>query len=238
MDDNKSNRNATTAKEQALLAVIQQKKKDDPLFGLKIGAKEVNQRLLDAMKDEKGAHVESLFTALGALAGFACQMALWERIKQDKTQAGQLRVVQGKDGKRYFFGDALNSTLAEDKYSVWALTGGSAQYLGAKELPDPNTIFEHVARTVGTPEFGLPQVPANHRPRHRPIQYLVAIWSKLLPIVDKFCDGAHERPILFGLAIQELMAMAKGAIAPEIAAKLVMESAIPMSKVDPAVAAA
>jgi hypothetical protein len=61
--------------EVALLEVIANGKASDPLIGAKVAGKEVLHRLIRAMTNEKGVQVESLFTALGALAGFSCQMA-------------------------------------------------------------------------------------------------------------------------------------------------------------------
>ncbi|MET4135806.1 hypothetical protein [Pseudarthrobacter sp. PvP090] len=41
----------------------------DPLPGARLGGRIILERLLGNMKDERGVHVESLATALGALAG-------------------------------------------------------------------------------------------------------------------------------------------------------------------------
>ena len=40
----------------------------DPLFGVKKGGKEIASKLFAAMSTEKGIHLESLLSALGALA--------------------------------------------------------------------------------------------------------------------------------------------------------------------------
>jgi hypothetical protein len=42
----------------------------------------------------------------------------------------------------------------------------------------------------------------------------------------------REERRLFSLAIQEAIGMSKSVIAPDLAPRIVMESAIPMSKVD------
>lgn len=221
--------------EEHLLAAIQLKKKEDPLIGLKIGAKEVNDRLIQALKGNKGVHVESLLTVLGSLAGFACQTAARDEVSSagNAAETGSLMLVDGADGKKYFFGNAINKPLAVDKYSVWALTAGTAAHLGAKELPDLNEMFTRVSKTIGTSEFGVPELPEGHGAGDLPLNYLKVIWPSLVAVVDKFCDRIAERPILFGLAIQNIIEMGKDSIAPDLAAKVVMESAIPMSKVDP-----
>ena len=57
------------AKWAALKSAIDAQKETDPLAGLKIGAKEINQRLINGLKNEKGVHIESFLTVIGALAG-------------------------------------------------------------------------------------------------------------------------------------------------------------------------
>jgi hypothetical protein len=54
------------------------------------------------------------------------------------------------------------------------------------------------------------------------------------PIVKLFCPEPVDWPILFGLAIQQLIDMGKNTIDPGSALRIVMESAVSMSKVDPA----
>ena len=216
------------------MRAIEEKRKTDPLIGPKLGCKEVNQRLLNAMKNEKGGvHVESLLCALGALAGYACQANLRaQALEKGMSETAAFMVVEATDGKKYFFGDPLNQVLAESQYSVWGLAAGAAQHNGCSPLPDIAEMFSHVTSTVGDESFGIPRLPEGHQPGDKPINYLKALWPNLLPVVKQFCQKPSEWPILYGLAVQEIMDMGKGVIAPDLALKIVMESAIPMSKID------
>lgn len=217
----------------ALMAAIKEKRKSDPLVGAKLGSKEVSQRLIDAMKNERGVHVESLLCALGALAGYSCQANLRaQALLKGLSETTAFTVVDAADGRKYFFGDPLNQALAESQYSVWSLAAASAQHNGCSSLPDIAEIFGHVSKTVGSAEFGIPRIPDGHQPGDSPINYVRNLWPNLLPTLKQFCQKPSEWPILFGLAVQEVMNMSKGVIAPDLALKIVMESAIPMSKVD------
>jgi hypothetical protein len=215
----------------AFFRAIEERRKEDPMIGAVLGGKEVCQRLIEAMKDAKGVHVESLLSLLGSLAGFSCQMS----IRTENPAAGDSAfvVVGGADGRNSFFGDRLNQPLAESQYSVWGLTAGKAQGLGCTELPDLNEIFSYVATTVGGDRFGIPRIPDGHRPGDLPLNYLKAFWPGIMPIVSKFCARPPEWPILFGIAIQEIMTMGKDVIDPKLATIIVMECAVPMSKIDP-----
>jgi hypothetical protein len=220
-------------KTAALINAIRERSKEDPLAGAKLGAKEVFQRLLDGMKDSKGVHVESLLTALGALAGYACQANLRaQALAKGMPETASFQVIGTKDGKQYFFGDPLNNALAGSQYSVWGLVGGAAQHAGAKDFPDLNEVFQYTSSVLGSEQFGIPRVPENHKPADTPLNYLKALWPTLFPTIKLFCPNPVDWPILYSLAIQEAIYAGKGSIDPGLAFRIVMESAIPMSKVD------
>jgi hypothetical protein len=220
-------------KTAALISAIRERSKEDPLVGAKLGAKEVFQRLLAGMEDSKGVHVESLLTALGALAGYACQANLRaQALAKGMSETAPFQVVETKDGKRYFFGDPLNNALAGSQYSILSLVGGAAQHAGAKDFPDLKEIFQYTASVLGSDQFGIPRVPDTHKPADTPLNYLKGLWPALFPTVKLFCPTPAEWPILYSLAIQEAIYAGKGSIDPGLAFRIVMESAIPMSKID------
>jgi hypothetical protein len=217
----------------ALINAIHERSKEDPLAGAKLGSKEVFQRLLDGMKDSKGVHIESLLTALGALAGYSCQANLRSQATaKGMPETAPFQVVETKDGKRYYFGDPLNNALAGSQHSVWGLVGGAAQHAGAKEFPDINEIFQNTTSVIGTEQFGIPRLPDNHKPADTPLNYLKALWPALFPTVKLFCPNPLDWPILYSLAVQEAIYAGKDSIDPALAFRIVMESAVPMSKVD------
>jgi hypothetical protein len=220
-------------KTAALVDAIREQSKEDPLVGAKLGAKEILHRLIEGMKNERGVHIESLLCSLGALAGYSCQANLRaQALEKGMPETAAFQTIGTKDGKKYFFGDPLNDALAGSQYSVWGLVAGAAQHAGAQELPDINEMFQHTASVVGGLEFGVPRVPDKHAAGDSPMNYLKVLWPAFFPTVKLFCPKPVDWPILFSLAAQEAIIMSKSAIAPEVALKIIMESAIPMSKVD------
>lgn len=207
---------------------------DDPLFGVKKGGKLLAKNLFTAMSTDKGIHVESLLSALGALAGYACQISVREEYvhQQKRAESEVFIVVNSKQfGDTYYFGDLLNKPLAESRYSVWSLASGAAQKNGLTELIDLHDIFRHVTDTLGKSEFGVPRIPDAHKAREVPINYVSFLWPQLFPLARSFCRKPSEWPILFGVAIQEILYVSKGMIEPQMALTIIMESAIPMSKI-------
>jgi hypothetical protein len=206
---------------------------EDPLLKAKMGANDVFQRLLIAMKDQKGVHVESLLCVLGTLAGYSCQASIRKELIEEKglSEDKAFVIVECADGSKYYFGDALNKPLAESQYSVWSLSAGAVNHLGAEQLIDINEIFTHVSQTVGSSEFGKLRLPEEHNTGDLPYNYLKALWPVFLPIIQFYCPPS-QWPILFGLAIQECIFFAKDVIDPLLALSIVMESAVAMSKVN------
>ena len=215
----------------AMLLTIADKLPEDPLIGAKVASKEIYHAMMKALQSERGVHVETLFTALGALAGFACQMGLRAEYAA-RSETPPFVVIQGVDGHAFFFGDILNAPLAETRYSVWSLVAGQAQKLGATPLPDLGEIFTHVSKTCGTEAFGVPRYPGEGRANDLPVRLLQVFWPVLHPRVSKFCMTPTTWHVAYGLAIQEAMTTAKSVIEPAAAAQIIMECAIPMSKIN------
>jgi hypothetical protein len=232
--------NAQAKQQAAILAglknAIKANQANDPLAGPKVAAEEIRGRLMRGLKNEKGVHIESLLTALGALAGFSCQISVRAKFGAPPKsgavpRVGAFVVAKGADGKNYFFGDNLNKPLLEDKYSIWSLAAGGAQTAGVS-IPDLGGIVKHVAATVGGAKFGIPRIPDNHRPGDLPFNYLKVIWPHIFPPVVELCPPSEEWPIAFGIAAQRTILASKDVINPMLGVSILMESAIPMSKVE------
>ena len=202
----------------------------DPLPGAQLGGRIILERLLGTMKDERGVHVESLATALGALAGRACQVAALQGLSAGAAeyQGRSLMTVGGANGDEYFVGDAINRPLAESKYSVWGLVAGAANQHGG-QVPDLNELFQHSASTLGGAEFGLPRYAPGTNASETPRSYL-ALWDSLQTSVRQSAPSPEQWPVAYGFAIQNLFAMAKGHFGLVVLTRVVMDSAIATSK--------
>lgn len=216
-----------------MLRGIEEFKKSDPLIGAKVAGREICQRLINALKTEEGVHIESLLCALGSLAGYSCQAQLRAlSIKNGEHEESRLVIIKTENNEKYFFGDSLNQALAESDHSIWNLAAGGAQQAGCNHLPDVIEIFRHVSKVVGSKDFGILRLPVEHQPHHKPIEYLTAFWQNVLPILTDFCQQSSEWHIAFGIEIQKIILQGKSVLDPCTCLKIVMESAIQMSKVD------
>jgi hypothetical protein len=192
--------------------------------------------LMREMKDERGIHCETTLTVIGALAGYAAQQALWEgMVKPGKLAISEaFEVVETRSGATYFFGDALDTILAsmEPKHvSVWKIVSGGALTAGGDHLPDVSELLRHAAATAGTAAFGLPRLPDEHLPSILPRAALERFWPGarlLLTLADPL-----QWPLHMAHAARKLMLAMRDSIAPDLAVRIVMEAAVPMSRVDP-----
>jgi len=194
------------------------------------GGFEVFACLTAHLKKDGRVHIESM---LGAVAGYACQAQLRAQARAGGLpEARAFHVVTAADGKRYFFGDPLNGLLAGPGMSLWTVCSAGVGLAGKAGLLDPNAIFQHAATSVGSGAFGVPRVPPAHQPIEAPLAYLKALWPAVAPIAARRCPDPAHWNLLFCAALKRTLQVAEGTIAPELAFRLVMESAVTMSKVD------
>jgi hypothetical protein len=191
------------------------------------------------LQDPSGIHAETALATLGALAGFAGQMAIRETlVKPGKMREDEaFKVVKAKNGETYYTGDLLNEILFASQPGNFSIDGQvteAARQAGAKELPDAKDIASDVARVMGTGAFGVPRVPPEHMPKTSPIQLLDKFWNPVRNYLVVSVSSPPQWPLVIGLAAQKVIIKAKDAIDPGVAAKLVTEAAIAMAEVDPA----
>lgn len=191
--------------------------------------------LIEQVRDDDGIHPETILSAGGALCGFAAQRAVWlTMIEQQRMPIEKVFVVvDTKDGSRFLFSDAVNHLLASEDpkiLSTWRLVRDAAIKCGAKSLPDLEQIFARTAAGVGSTPFPSFSTPEAHRPREAPAAALRRFWPSVGGALDRTCDGPMHWPFVLGFVCSGLVAMSRSELDPAIAATLVMESAVAMSK--------
>jgi hypothetical protein len=192
--------------------------------------------LMTALRDERGIHCETALTVIGALGGYAAQQAIWEGMVKPGllTKEKAFMVVRTTSGEEYYFGESINMALAHTGPSIasfWSLVGGGAQSAGAKQLPDIAELVDHCSKTVGKETFGIPRLPPKHMPKPTPRRALNECWPHIHGMLKATPPGTWAMQL--GVVAQRMIAQMKDVVPPELAAKIVMEAAVPMSKVDP-----
>jgi hypothetical protein len=208
-----------------LEAEIVRREATDPLVRPATAGAAVFERLIASLTDERGVHLETITTILGALAGRACRLAA------EHDDAGRtLNVVETVDGETYAFGDAVNWPLAESPTSVWAILAGAVVQQGGK-LPDVAEAFTHSAATLGGPEFGIPRFADGTRSTITPAAAVATFWAPALALIQLVAPDPRHAPIATGFALKQLVeAAAPGGADLEVIARVALDAALTASK--------
>jgi hypothetical protein len=177
--------------------------------------------------------VPALLNALGACAGFAAQAAVWhELVLPAKRNPGDFFIFcTTTSGERYLFGEALNRFLYQTgphRLSFFSLAAG--QVANASEMPDVGEIARHVAQSLGSPGFGRPRLPMHLS--ELPRAALTRLWPKTAPMLKAGYRPA-EWPAVLGAVAYAIVNMTRAAVAPPLAVRIMLEAAVPISKLDP-----
>jgi hypothetical protein len=203
---------------------------------IEAAAARIEKFLLESYNGARGAYAETVLSAAGALAGFAAQEAIWEGfVRPGKIGAQALVRVKAKSGETYLFGDLLSNLLAsteEGNLSLWRFVAAAASKAGAQSLPPLGPIFAHSAETIGTPAFDVPSLPGKLALKELPRKAL-RHWPQIKSILLSAGVAPPHWPWAIAMAAEKLILRTTDAFPPDIAALVVMQAAIRMSKVDP-----
>jgi len=199
----------------------------------------LSQMIMSGLQDNKGVHIETVLTTLAALTGFSTQMAVREKLikTNQMSEKDAFQIVETNNGEIYYGGNIMNDPLirvAEGHSSLFSFVAGTAQAMGATKFPDINNIFQHTESTYGNEKFGVPRLPQGHMPKYTPEELLKDSWkvvSAYLLVHDE--SDPLMWPFLLSNATAHFSTIVRGAIDPDLIAFIVMESAIPMSRINP-----
>ncbi len=191
------------------------------------------------IKQTGQVHPETLLTEIGALAGFSTQISIRKSFieRQQLAPESILVEVATKNGEIYYFSDLLNWMLFDNMdqppYSVWAYVSAAVPAESQALLPDITEIVSHAARSIGTRLFGVPRLPREHMPHKMPRAALDEHWQMVRNEFETSGRAPSDWPLDLAAAAQWQIANSPGQLDLALAARIVMEAAIPMSKVDP-----
>lgn len=217
---------------------------DGPLSIADDRADELVAWLSSELRVGRQVDLRSVLCALGALSGYAAQQALHEAlVKSGRLTLDQAFVmIETRSGEVFFFGDLLNAVIGahegsaagsrnSSQYTIWKIVSDAGYQAGALNLPDIQDIVKHCAASVGGPEFGVPRVPDVHMPAVLPREAVSRFWPGTLRRLNG--AGPMSWPLHLAMAAHKLIIETKETIRPDIAVRIVMEAAVPMSKIDP-----
>lgn len=182
------------------------------------GADRVAAMLMATLRTPQGVDVKFPLLYASGLAGHACRQAV-------KALGGQVAVITTKDGKTYYYGDAVNKYLMEDHLSVLSFVNAVC-HLKEEQVTG---IAVEMTNSLGTDRFNI----WNMTPESVYSQ-IKECWDGIFDnMTRRFCKDPSEWPILFGITTQMILQKALQAGAGEEEAGLMaMQCAYVISKMD------
>ena len=202
-------------------------------------AQDIWARLLQIFDVQGQTQIGSVLCTAGSLGGFACQQAVWKAcIEPNSRNPGDFLVKVGiRSGERFYFGEAINQFLVGNRpgrMSFYGMVAGAVPNPAPQNLPDLKAIFEQVAKSVGTESFGVVRLPKEHGAFAVPRVALNEHWPWVEEALKSAGNPANEWPLILGFVARRAVKGSRIVMQEPLAARLVMEAAIFMSKVDPA----
>jgi hypothetical protein len=198
-------------------------------------ADDILEILLAELASAQGVHIETALTTLGATAGFACQMAIRESlVASGKVSLKDAFIEIGTtNGETFYTGNLINGGLLETSHlSVWSLVAGVVQQ-EKKSLPDVTAIVKRTTASFGENDYGKPALPEKHLPRMTSEELLWKYWNVFRNTLVENRQEPNFWPLILAMAAQKIILQGKDVIDPTLAAQIVMEAAVPMSRIDP-----
>jgi len=221
---------------KAVIDAVSRASAEKPFVAQQVTGREISQNILDALKDDRGVHVDTAFGVLGSLAGFACHYAIFDQIRSNGLQPAPNTYVHQKtpEGHRRYFGTLIHNNLFASEMSIWSLASAMAIKLGAENLPDMGELIAYSETLAESDNDIWPRLPETHMPRDMPLNFVRHLFPSYLPLLNKYDPDTSKYCLSFGFAIQTLMDTAKDVVDPETALHIVMECAAPAAQIDPA----
>ena len=191
---------------------------------LQQGAAEILNRLVDIMKNPDGSiHPQSFVCAAGSLTGYSCRYDIIRKYAVEKGMPEDylFDISRDRNGKKYYFGEILDSLLVKEKFSLWGFVGGAVSHAKAK-LPDSEGIMRYVSVTAGMDNFGSVR---SAETGESPCEYLADLWKILLDDAKKYCSTG-EFHILYGICLQNAIVQCAKAFNPTELGRIALESGV------------
>ncbi len=220
----------------AVLARLRESDADNPRIRLNLAGRVLFDLVYQMISNDRGARIEDMLAILASTGGYACIVAALHAAGRDGAtlEAAGIVTVESADGRHFLFGDLPNRFLLESELALLSLALGGAQACGGQvSLEMVHQVMKHVAGSVGTSAFGVPVVPSPHEPGDLPSNYVRHLWSRVVECLDLYEVPVEGRPAAIGFAIQHAIDAGKQALDPTLAARIVVECAVPMAKLDP-----
>lgn len=223
---------------QTVLRDLAAQERDDPLVRTRLAGGVVYDLFVRMLADGgPRARVEDIVAALASVGGHLCLVGVFAELRADGHEPHDIGLVDvvAADGFHYFFGDAPNRLLIESPTALLSLVLGAAHKLGAMvSIEMVQEVMRRTASDLGGPQFGVPDLPEAQQPSRTPIELVAQFRDPTLAALDLYDVRPNAAAKAMGFALQRAINAGVAVLDPMMMARIAIECAVPMAKVDPA----
>lgn len=221
---------------QAVLRHLGEREKEEPLIRAQVAGGALFDLFARLLASERGVRIEDLIAALASIGGHLCLTSVMDPLAAQglgPKSAGMMEVADREDNL-YYFGDAPNRLLAESEHSLLSLVLGAAHAHGAPvSLEMLHEAMKRTAASVGSDDFGTSTVPEAHQQSLSPFDWVRHGRLRAIEALDLYQVPPQLRPAAVGFAIQRAIGAGRDVLDPLVSARIEIDFAVPMAKVDP-----
>lgn len=220
---------------ETMKSAVEKQIKEAPFEPFIATGQDVADLVLDSVEEE-GAHaLDTALCVVGALAGHAAALYGAEvhgSMAEGEVMPEDYERHNGADGRVYFSGALIDEALIGGSNGFWKLVTAKVKSLSGDDLPGLAAISDHADATMGGPEFGMPRMPGGTVCLERPDVLAHHLWAEFLPILAARRDETAGFTLSLGFAAQEIIEEARGTISATDCARILMECAVPVARMD------
>jgi hypothetical protein len=181
---------------------------------------------LAMVQDERGVRVEDYLTSIAAATGEGSLAAAGFDVTGHDLTPGSALFFEPVN--ELLTGDSVDDVPAGSVYGIF-------QSQAPALLPTPKELYEHVARSVGSADWGqvTVTVPDGNRPRVLPLRCAYDLRPVVAALEAEHKLALDRRHVLTATALRSAIAQVHGAIDAGIAVRLALEVTFGMAKVAP-----
>ena len=200
--------------------------------------------LLSALTSNGQVHVETLFAAIGCIAGFANQKHAFLKLKESGYLIGPpaIQIISARNGIELYTGQALNSSLIADKQNqvqgleFWPIVAGGAvaNGLSPDEMVSTGSMINHIDQQVDADPVCF-RVGLFEQPKMQPQDLLKLVWPLAEVCFSGRIPGAQDQfgrakvlfqPAICGYVVQQYLGMFGDRLPVGPAVTITMEAAL------------
>lgn len=203
------------------------------MIQVQVLAYDLAEAMHQQLASQGAAHWPTVLAAAGALAGYSCQAGVAALARLHGLAPEQaLRVQTLADGRRYSRSASVDRLLLEDHPSLWSVLSAAARQQGVRAEQQPNIgqLYSYVSSTLGTSSFGVMRIEQAWLPLQSVQHWPAGFWPECHARLHQAGVAPQHWHVVFALVAYQLMGQASGWVPAQIALQILMESALPASR--------